>query len=791
MAIAGYADFVSVRPGGTLNLYVSTDAPKFRTEFYRIGPGAGLGPAPQSPGLAPPDVRTGVSRPAGGPSTDWGWQPYPYTIPSMWTSGVYVCFFVECDANGVDLPNQPLNRTSYNGPDRKAMFVVRAPAGQERRILFKVPTATYAAYNYTGGGSTYNDGGNISSLRRPGLGTGGVTTFARTGTPYYQLDWYDQNSDRMNLVHLESPFIAWLEGKGYQMDYCSDFDFEVDPSLPGPYQLMLSVGHDEYWSDKMRAQCTAFLQRGGNIAFFSGNTCYKFIDYPAAWQLANRGLWANQGRPEDQFTGVSYIHGGGRWDGTGFYDGPRQVVGYQLQLQDHWALRSVASPLGDVFPDTGEPSGCIGYEVDGARATLQNGVWVPTGAPVDFFILGQAALDGSWQDPQDGTRACTIGLYTSPGVALTVGSVDWPRVAFSDRDPSVSALTRNVIDALSVPLAGWTPLGSQITSAPAVVRNQDGRLEVFGRGYDGAVRHAWQLAANGPSWSAWAAQGGALAGNGRVPSHLSGAANADGRLAVAARFADSTVQVITQTAPNNGWGAWVSLTGNVGGDPVIGRYLDGRLAVFVRGYDGIVYYQVQSSPNAAFGSWNSLPENAPDHLAGNFAVAANSDGRLQLFARGNDHALWTVAQATANGAFGSWVRLGGGVASDPAVGANADGRLEVFAIGPTGHLLHAWQLSPGGTFAALFDQGGSVKGNPAIARNQDGRLEVFARGTDGAMWRLPQNSPNNGWGPVSSLGGSFTSDPGVGITPAGLLDVFAAGPARSVWHRVQRTPGVW
>jgi len=43
MAISGYADFVSVRPGGTLNLHVSTDAPRFRAELYRVG--AARGPA--------------------------------------------------------------------------------------------------------------------------------------------------------------------------------------------------------------------------------------------------------------------------------------------------------------------------------------------------------------------------------------------------------------------------------------------------------------------------------------------------------------------------------------------------------------------------------------------------------------------------------------------------------------------------------------------------------------------------------------------------------------------------
>lgn len=787
LAISGYADFISVRPGGALNLYVSTDAPKFRTEFYRVG-------ATDGPPLAippQPDVRAGANRPKGASSADWGWQVYPYTIPSTWPSGVYVCMFVECDANGVDLPNQPLDRSTYDGPDRKAMFILRPPAGMTRRILFKVPTATYAAYNWTGGGSSYADGGPVTSLRRPGLGTGGVTTYARAGTPYRQIDFYDPDSDRATLAHLEALFIAWLERSGYQLDYCSDFDFEVDPALLDPYQLLLSVGHDEYWSDAQRNLTTAFLKRGGNVTFFSGNTCYKFIDFPRPWQMANKGTWPQNGRPsEDSFTGVSYVHGGGRWDSTGRWDGPRQVVGYTLQLQDHWALKNVASPLGAVYPDTGEPSGCVGYECDGAKSTIQNGVRIPTGTPPDFMILGHAQLDGSWQDDLDRTRACTIGLYTSPGIALTVGSTDWPRVAASGRDPSVAAFTRNVLDALSVPQPGWSPLGGQLTSAPAVARNADGRLELYGRGYDGAARHCWQTAPNG-GWSPWSMQGGALAGSGYLSTRLASARNADGRLAVAARFEDGSVQVVSQQAPNNGWGPWVSLSGKVGGDPVLAQHQDGRLAVFVRGHDGIVYVQHQAAPGAAFGGWAGLPENAPIRVTGNPGVARNADGRLQLFARGGDHAIWHLAQVAPNGPFGPWASLGGDFAGDPVVGVNADGRLEVFARGPNGRLYHAWQKSPGGALSPFAYRGGALTGNLAVARNADGRLEVLARGTDNAIWSIAQTAPNSDWGSWTSLGGTFTGDVSVGVNADGRLDVFAVGPARSLWHRAQRAPGAW
>ena len=40
------------------------------------------------------------------------------------------------------------------------------------------------------------------------------------------------------------------------------------------YRLLLSVGHDEYWSGPMRDTVEAFIAGGGNVAFLSGNTSF-------------------------------------------------------------------------------------------------------------------------------------------------------------------------------------------------------------------------------------------------------------------------------------------------------------------------------------------------------------------------------------------------------------------------------------------------------------------------------------------------------------------------------------
>jgi hypothetical protein len=785
--ISAYADYASLVPGATLQLHVSTDAPKFRVEFYRLGTEL-VGPLA---GMANPDIRVGHNVPPAGPADDWGWPAYGFTLPAAWGTGVYVAMLVEVDANGADLPDQPLDRTTPNGKDRKAMFIIRGAHGSSRPILVKIPTATYQAYNYTGGGSIYRDNpSQLESLRRPGNGTGGVTTFSQQDTPYYQLDVYDQSSNRMDLGHLEGPFIRWLEANGYaaRVDYCSDFDLHEDPTLLDPYQLMLSVGHDEYWSEPMRTRVLAFVARGGNVAFFSGNTCWKQITFVQPWQFHNDGERYYNGHPvEDSLTGVSYYHGNGRWDDW------REAVGYTFQHTDHWALRDVGSAtLGAYY--TNQPStlaGLIGYECDGAPTQLQDGVLVPVqggNTPSDLLVLGTAQLDpAQWQDDGHGVNACTMAVFATGGVTFTTGTVDWARVLASGLEPRVETLTRNVLDTLAVRVPfKWSTRGAQLAGVPVIATNADGRLEPFARGYDGAIHHIWQLAPN-TGWSGWASEGGQLAGDGSATARVSAARNANGRISVFARFSDGSIRVLTQIAPNSSWTQWVSIGGEVAGDPVVGINADGRLEVFVRGFDGHLYHAWQGAPGGAFSGWSDRGGT----LSGHLSVARNVDGRLDVFGRDVSGAVVHIAQTAPNNGWGTWQSLGGNVAGDPVLGVNADGRLEVFVIGFDGHLYHAWQGTPGSGFSGFADRGGKLVGNPAVATNLDGRLEVFARGTDGALWHVAQTAANNGWGAFETFSGALASDPAVGCNADGRLEAFAVSVQHTLWHRWQYSPGTW
>jgi hypothetical protein len=483
-----YSQQLSVYPGSNLILYVSTDAPQFHVEFYRQRITL-EGPLNR---FNDPDIYPGAFTADGNCAENWQYPSDNFEIPGDWVSGVYIAMFAELDKDGNPIDGQNLNRATADAIDSKAMFIVRAMPGNEKPILLKIPTATYQAYNYTGNGSTYRNqviinGANVASLLRPGNGTGGITTFASAGTPYYQLDVYDPSSDRMKFVHLEAHFIHWIETNGYAglVDYCTDFDLHFDDTMLNSYSLLVSAGHDEYWSEDMRNKVAAFVKLGGNVAFFSGNTCWKHITFLNDWQFSNDDTWHVLNlTTEDSFTGVSYFNANGRWDGL------RQKIGYTLQHKDHWVLENVNdNVIGDFYNnDPDQPAGLIGYECDGAPSSMQNGLMVPDGppTPANFLILGYALLDDSWQDIAR-SNVATMGIYTDNGNVFTAATVDWARVLDSGLAPGVEQITRNVFNRL-----GTTPVSETQLSYIDNIICADGFYTD-----DGQFRHAIIGTANG------------------------------------------------------------------------------------------------------------------------------------------------------------------------------------------------------------------------------------------------------------------------------------------------------
>lgn len=397
-------------------------------------------------------------------------------------------------------------------------FVVRSAEVDPARPLLVLSTNTWAAYNDWGGPNLYDGGftfpvaSPVVSLARP-LARGILRKPAGPGMRVAVLDPPDPTMShhvRYVLEHgltewagsagwpsWELPFVRWAERNGYELDYAVNADLEQVAGLLDGRRLMLSVGHDEYWSWGMRDAVESFAAAGGNVAFLSGNTSYwqvrledggrtmvgykaRFEDDPVYGtdrQHLLTSIWSDPliGRPENHMTGVSFSRGGyariGRNVGRG-------SGGYTVHRPEHWVFDGTDVGWGDLF---GAESVVVAYECDGCELTLVDGRPVPTGAggtPSDFQVLASSPAEpfgrhnelratpegarsevefNAWRvlgadDPATVGRLAhgyaVMGVHEPGGTVFTAGCTDWAW-GLERGDPVVERVTRNLVDRLS------------------------------------------------------------------------------------------------------------------------------------------------------------------------------------------------------------------------------------------------------------------------------------------------------------------------------------------------------
>ncbi len=448
-----YAWPLTVGAGSDLQLHVSTQVEEFDVRLFRVG-------AAIEEVAVPGGRYRGRDLPLGRPDEAWGWPRYTVPLGAELADGVYVVVPVPAGASADAVT---ADETLLTRPDA-ALFVLRRQAAEpgRRKIIYKLPTATYAAYNQLGGVSLYAGAnwvrdwsaqGYVVSLQRPG--NGGVGGKVMEGDAP---DLYARNSRRQVFAHWDAPFIAWLERRGYALTYCTDSDLHDDETLLAGDALVLSAGHDEYWSSQMRRRILEFVDRGGNICFFAGDVACFEVEFGAAGdrlycrKMAGGGpdgganqigaLW-HVNDPEDWLTLSSGAYGGGWWDGR------RAIDGYHAVNPAHWAFEGVEFPPGGITG--GDATPVIGYETDGVR--LERASDPPRlsehrkGGGGGRSLLALARLSAGWvAGPDQANAAIMIRTAPSGGITFSVGTTDWP-LALADE--AVGRITQNVVSKLA------------------------------------------------------------------------------------------------------------------------------------------------------------------------------------------------------------------------------------------------------------------------------------------------------------------------------------------------------
>jgi lysophospholipase L1-like esterase len=434
--IEGYSDQLSYVPGEDVRFFVSSSAAEFDVEIARVGAERKLvWKKEKLSGLHHPIPQDASSRGCGWP------ESFRVRIPDGWSSGYYTASLTARMEEG-------------GKPSRfEVFFVVRsANPGKDTKILLQLSTNTYNAYTNWGGYSLYAYHGRHHIQGRR-------VSFDR---PQYS-----------QFNNWELPFVQWAEKAGYKIDYAVNSDLEFHPELLKHYKLVLSVGHDEYWSASMRDHLERFICDGGNVAFFSGNTCCWQVRSEDAgraltcWKQSYRDdpvfptgdykllstLWSHHlvQRPENQLTGVGFLYGGYRKSHGQFME---EKAEFTVHRPDHWLFEGTSLKRGDVF---GAKDNLVGYECDGCELAWKDGLPTPThrdGTPKSFVVLATCPAkwhpdDCEWYDRWEKGRVgnSVVGTYTNGGTVVTVGTTDWSH-GLRGNDPAVMRIAKNVLEKL-------------------------------------------------------------------------------------------------------------------------------------------------------------------------------------------------------------------------------------------------------------------------------------------------------------------------------------------------------
>ena len=440
--IEGYAGQRSVAQGEEIALYVSTSAAKYEVEIARLG---GMREVVwKKSGIA------GAAHPVPEDASAFGCRwPESIRVPvgENWKSGYYEVVLRATDAGG---------KWTHRGrrtAESSAWFVVRqSKPGTTSKILLQLSTNTYNAYTNWGGFSVYA----YNSLSK---NQGSRVSFERPVSS--------------QIARWELPFIVWAEKHGYALEFAANDDLEFRPEILSGYRLVLSVGHDEYWSSKMRDHLEGWIAQGGNVAFFSGNTCcwqVRSEDEGRAFTCFKQNyhldpifktrdfktlstLWSHHlvKRPENELTGVGFLWGGYRGSHGQFMN---EESSFTVHRPDHWAFEGTGLKRGDRF---GAKDTIVGYECDGCELVWRDGLPFPThqdGTPRTFEVLGTCPVrwhpdDAEWYEKWEigRTGAACLGTYTQGGTVFTAGTTDWAH-GLQGEDPVVIRITKNVLERL-------------------------------------------------------------------------------------------------------------------------------------------------------------------------------------------------------------------------------------------------------------------------------------------------------------------------------------------------------
>ncbi|MFA4820249.1 MAG: N,N-dimethylformamidase beta subunit family domain-containing protein [Candidatus Aenigmatarchaeota archaeon] len=259
----------SVNLGDSINFYVSTDS-AYKLEIFRTGWYRGLGgrkmwwktgngwvdsvvlngrrqreavPDPYNFNLVECGWDRSYSVDIPLEHRDWTPPEYLLELPNDWLSGVYLC-----------------KLTAASGKQSYMKFVVRDDSSTSD-VLHQICENTSIAYN------PY-----VNSLYQP----------LTLGKRAYKVSLEKPSVERFGagqFLNWEIHMVRFLEQQGYDVTYSTNHDTHIRGDLIRRHPVFLSVGHDEYYTARMRDNIEAARDAGTSLMFAGANNCYWQVRY--------------------------------------------------------------------------------------------------------------------------------------------------------------------------------------------------------------------------------------------------------------------------------------------------------------------------------------------------------------------------------------------------------------------------------------------------------------------------------------------------------------------------------
>ncbi len=381
--VEGFAGRASVAAGEAFPLYLhSLDGP-VTVQAFRFGWYGGAGA--RLVWTSSPVSR--VDQPApqyDGTTRTWSaanWTP-SLTVPTTeWPPGVFV-----------------LRVSASSGAANLVPLTVRAPSAQGAVILLNANT-TWQAYNHWGGTSLYR-------------GATGFTDRAYA-VSFDRPIGYGQGAG--DLTGNEAPLVRLAEKLGLPLAYATDTDLHADRHLLDGARAVISLGHDEYYSQAMWDALVAARDRHGtNLAFLGANAIYRHIRLDPTSVGPNRLETDYKDANLDPMLKTNPAEATSQWrqppvprpesvlTGTYYQCNPVQADMVAAQV-DSWLLAGTGLKAGDRLPQL------VGSEYDQVTPSA------PTPRPIEVLFHSPVTCTGHRQfsDAAYYTTGSGAGVFAS------------------------------------------------------------------------------------------------------------------------------------------------------------------------------------------------------------------------------------------------------------------------------------------------------------------------------------------------------------------------------------------